>query len=171
MFKRRRRRSLAVDLLGGIASGLFASWVMERAHKRIWRFGSKRVLEREKQAMAGEPATIKVAETVAKPLGKRLSREEKKKGGELVHYGYGAAWGAAFGVLSRRLDLGPLGGTLFGVALWLVSDELLVPLFGFSKSPREYPGTVHLKGLASHVVYGLSLGEAQSLLRARYRSP
>ena len=47
-------------------------------------------------------------------------------------------------------------GLAFGALLWAVSDELLVPLLGLSRSPARYPASSHVKGLAAHLVYGLS---------------
>ena len=84
MFERRQRRSLAVDLLGGLASGMFASWVMERAHKRPRTLGGRKVLE-HKRAVGSEPSTVKAAEAAARPLGLSLDERQKKKGGKLVH--------------------------------------------------------------------------------------
>jgi uncharacterized membrane protein YagU involved in acid resistance len=45
---------------------------------------------------------------------------------------------------------------LFGTGLFVAADEVAVPALGLSKSPREYPLSTHLYGLASHLVYGFT---------------
>jgi uncharacterized membrane protein YagU involved in acid resistance len=93
----------------------------------------------------------------------RISK--KAKGGTIVHYAYGAGWGALYGLVSRRVRLPLLAsGLAFGGLLWLVSDEVLVPLFGFSKAPGAYPASVHVKALAAHLVYGTAAATGARLL-------
>src|SRR5581483_7379151 len=108
----------------------------------------------EKAAADTEPATFKAAAMAVKPLGIRLTRAQRGVGGNIVHYAYGAAWGAVFAAAARRSSLPiPLNGALFGIGLWFLSDELLVPLAGLSKKPTAYPASTHLKALASHLIY------------------
>ena len=164
MFKRERRNHWAIDLVRGVASGLVASWIMEKAQMRISKVGSASTKEREKRA-TDEPATYKAAEAVAQRVGLRLDEDHKAKGGTIVHYAYGAGWGALYGLVSRRVRLPPLAsGLAFGGLLWLVSDEVLVPLFGFSKAPGAYPASVHVKALAAHLVYGTAAAAGARLL-------
>jgi len=44
----------------------------------------------------------------------------------------------------------------FGAAVWAIADEGIVPAAGLSKSPTEYPLSIHAYALASHLVYGLT---------------
>jgi uncharacterized membrane protein YagU involved in acid resistance len=62
---------------------------------------------------------------------------------------YGAAAEFAPGVTTGE-------GALFGAAVWVTADEGVVPLLGLSKSPTEYPLSIHAYALASHLVYGLT---------------
>ena len=165
MFKRDRRTHWGGDLVRGLASGLVASWLMEKAQARIARLGSSSIKEREKRAMNDEPATYKTAEAVARQAGVELNEDQKAAGGSIVHYVYGAGWGAVYALLSRHTRLPRVAaGLAFGGLLWLVSDEVLVPLFGFSKPPRSYPSSVHLKALAAHLVYGSATAASARLL-------
>jgi len=43
-----------------------------------------------------------------------------------------------------------------GASIWVVADERVVPALGLSKSPTEYPLSIHAYALASHFVYGLT---------------
>jgi hypothetical protein len=46
-------------------------------------------------------------------------------------------------------------GTLYGLALFLIQDEFINSLVGFSGRPEEYPWQVHARGLVGHLVYGV----------------
>jgi uncharacterized membrane protein YagU involved in acid resistance len=73
----------------------------------------------------------------------------------VLHYAYGAAWGAAWALARHRFErLGLLAGLAFGAALWAISDEALVPLLRFTPPPWRYPLSSHLRGLVGHLVYG-----------------
>ena len=47
-------------------------------------------------------------------------------------------------------------GLPYGASIWIVADEGVVPALGLSKSPAEYPLSIHAYALASHFVYGLT---------------
>jgi putative membrane protein len=169
-----RRRSLALDTALGAAAGLFASWLMSAASKPIMRAGSEETKRKEKEASEGmPPATIRAALVAAQTVGRPLPDDRKAQaiGGKVVHYVYGTLWGAAFAAAARtfapRAPL--LAGAAFGTALWILSDEMLVPLFRFSHPPARYPPTSHVKGLASHLVYGLATDAAWRIARAPLR--
>ena len=104
-------------------------------------------------------ATAKVAAAVANVGGKRLSGEQKRKAGTLVHYGFGTLMGAVYGMVA---ELAPpkvrrntvLSGIGFGAALFAGADEVAVPVLRLSQPPSETPASQHLYGLVSHLVYG-----------------
>lgn len=169
-----RRSSYGRDAALGAAAGLFASWVMSLAYKPIMGAGSEETRRREKEAAGGmPPATIRAAQVAAEAVGRPLPDDRGKQaiGGKLVHYAYGTAWGAGFALAARALaPRAPLAsGAAFGLLLWLLSDELLVPLFRFSRPPARYPPTSHAKGLAVHLVYGVATDAAWRLGRIGLR--
>lgn len=173
MFRTERRPGPAGDAAAGALAGLGASWVMSAAYRPIMRAGSEETLRRERRAQGGmPPSTVRAAEAAARAVGTELpDRRSQALGGKAVHYGYGAAWGAAFALAARALALRwrpPVAtGLAFGALLWLVSDEVLVPAFGFSSEPSRYPASSHLKGLAAHLVYGLATDAAWRAARGR----
>jgi uncharacterized membrane protein YagU involved in acid resistance len=66
--------------------------------------------------------------------------------------------GAVYGAMAEITPRATFGAGLpYGTAVFLGADELTVPALGLSKPPKEYPASTHLYGLASHLVYGLSL--------------
>ncbi len=57
-----------------------------------------------------------------------------------------------------------LGGALFGAGLWLLGDELAVPLLGLSDRPTSYPVTSHLQSLAQHLGFGVATAATTGVL-------
>jgi len=163
---RRRSSRSVVNALMGAASGLAASWVMERAQAKIMSVGDGETKRREKEAQDDlEPATVKAAERVATISGTAIPRERMGVASQAVHYATGAAFGAIFGLFGRRVS-SPilLAGALYGAMVWLFNDEALVPVLGLSRKPWEYPVSTHAKGLASHLVYGAATGAGFKLM-------
>lgn len=170
MIGRKRRPGAAGDALAGALAGLGASWLMSLSYGPIMRAGSEETRRREREAQGSEPpSTVRAAEAAAHAVGAELpDKRTQALGGKAVHYGYGAAWGAAFALAARALSRRPplATGLAFGTLLWALSDELLVPLFGFSRGPARYPASTHLKGLAAHLVYGVATDAAWRAARA-----
>ena len=74
----------------------------------------------------------------------------------------GAVYGAA-AEFSSEITSG--AGLPFGALIWLGADEGVVPLLGLSKSPTEYPLSIHAYALASHLVYGLTTEAVRRAVR------
>jgi hypothetical protein len=151
-------RDMLIDGVSGAVGGLIASWIMGKAMTKLAGAGSEETVELEQEAAqaAGEPAPEKVIRKAVQPFGIELSRSGKETGATVVHYVYGTVWGAAFGILGPRLPIPPIAtGALLGAGLWLVSDELLLPLLRLSRAPWKYPVSFHGKALAGHLLYGL----------------
>jgi putative membrane protein len=86
-----------------------------------------------------------------------LNAEQKKTAEPLVHYGFGTAVGAIYGLLAAKTGVARAGaGTVYGSTVWLLADEIGVPATGLSKPPTQVPWSGHLQALASHLVYGLT---------------
>jgi putative membrane protein len=49
--------------------------------------------------------------------------------------------------------------------VWLGADEIGVPALGLSGPPTQYPLSVHLYALASHLVYGFTTELVRRTLR------
>ena len=122
---------------------------------------------------ADEPATIQAAGALSREI---LDHEptdlEKRIGGSALHYGFGAAVGALYGAAA---ELAPraaaASGVPFGAAVWLVADEIGVPLAGFASKPTDYPLSRHAAALASHLVFGLTVEGVRRALLGRAYSP
>jgi uncharacterized membrane protein YagU involved in acid resistance len=74
-----------------------------------------------------------------------------------MHYALGIFPGAVYAVVRDRFRPVRAGrGILFGLALWVVNDELLNSALGLSGPPEAYPLSSHLRGLIGHLVLGVA---------------
>jgi hypothetical protein len=174
MLRLNRKKSPKVwkGLVAGIAGGLAGTIVMTQ-FQAGWKKASEmldsktnekpgRRKSRSKSDEKGEDATLITAGKIAELVDQRLSRQQKQKGGATVHYGFGTALGALYGI-TRELSpdtwqsVHPvLAGIGYGSAVFVGADEFAVPAWGLSKRPKEAPLSSHAYGLASHAVYGLT---------------
>jgi hypothetical protein len=170
-FFQRERESLLLDILCGAAGGALGTWLMSPVMQ-----GVSKVMPQKLQQQAGqqsqwqeEAATEKLARKMLEPFGIELQGEQKKKAGNFVHYGYGIACGAVYGVLHRRIPVvGKLLGLGFGLGLFLFGDELLVPALKLGAPPQKTPLATHLGALAAHFTYGGATEGSYRLLRSAF---
>lgn len=164
---------VAKAIVAGIVSGAVASLVMNQ-FQRSWT-KQKHGFEKPHGAQAlqtgpaaqaahqapgneDENSTKRVADFVYQSLTEgSLSKEDKRKFGTLVHYCFGMAAGAIYGGTVKHSSNSRLRGVVYGGLIWLLVDEGLIPLMGFSKNPQEYPLSTHAYALSSHLVYGFTL--------------
>ncbi|QRK05895.1 DUF1440 domain-containing protein [Archangium violaceum] len=166
-FFHRERESLLLDLLCGAAGGALGTWLMSPVLQGVSKVMPQKLQGQGEQQEEG--ATAKLARKVLEPFGIELQGEQKKKAGNLVHYGYGIAWGAIYGVLHRRGPfVGKLFGLGFGLGLFLFGDEFLVPALKLGAPPQKTPLATHLSALAAHFTYGGVTEGSYRLLRRAF---
>jgi putative membrane protein len=184
LFTRRRRPNVLRGLATGITAGIAATLIMDQFQKistagqkavekqmRLANHQSAEAIEldqqrQEQQAKQHEDSTQIVARKIAETAGKELAPEQKKKGGQAVHYAFGTLMGAVYGVASELVpEVTTGGGTAYGTLLFLGASEVAVPAFQLSPPPTETPARDHLQHWAAHVVYGGSLELVRSLMR------
>ena len=160
-------------VLAGVAGGLVAAWMMNQ-----WSEGPGAALtkgletpEEQKRAAslsAGEDATMKTADGIfsAANDGQHLSKEDKAKGGPIVHYTYGALMGGLYGALAEYSKLIRSGfGTTYGTALFVGGDLLAVPALHLSPPLEEFPAASYAGPYTSHLVYGATTELVRRLVR------
>jgi hypothetical protein len=161
----------------GAVGGLVASWVMNRFQALVGKLGGEASEDNEQhssrrgedESAGADDATVKTAQRISRVLGHELGPDEKKVAGPAVHYAMGAVSGGIYGAAAELAPVVTCGAGLpFGAAVWLAADEVAVPAFGLSKSPREYPPAVHLQALGAHLVYGLTTDLVRRGLRRAF---
>ena len=95
-------------------------------------------------------------------LIRQVPRKRRRAAIELAHWGYGAAGGAAFGMLPQavrrhRRWIGPL----YGLLLWLSFEAGIAPLLGLSQA-RKLRAAERGALAADHLLYGLVLSEIRA---------
>ena len=169
-----RSTSAARAALAGALGGLAGTLAMNYA-QRLWtlvvdgkppqsaggQHDARDWQEREESRNANELAVEAVAAGIA---GRRLTRGELAFAAPLAHYSFGAAVGAIYGSLVHhdRRYAGRRGAT-FGAAVWLIADEVAMPLLRLSRPTTKRSPEKHLQSFVAHIVYGV-VGE---VVRAR----
>ena len=157
---------LIVDVVYGLAAGVAATFVMGQVSTYGYSLEDEKTRQYEENLRHKEYPPEVLAGKVAKAVtGRELGEQEKQKLGMAVHWAYGIGWGDSFGALRRRHPVvGAAGGVGFGLALWLVGDEAMMPLLGLSPPSTAFPWQNHARALVNHLAYGSSLAAAYSLL-------
>jgi putative membrane protein len=167
----RRRDNVTANVLAGLAGGLVASFAMERFQRALGAMshdvgGAPGGGGQQYRKPQSEPATYKAADAIAEAgTGYEVPMPYKPAAGSLVHYAFGGAMGAIYGAASaRNPQLAAGAGLPFGAAVWIVADEIGVPLTGLSKPPTAYPLKDHASAFAAHLVYGVTTEGVRRLL-------
>ena len=114
-----------------------------------------------------ESATERAAAKLSRGFfGYELDPRERQIAGTAIHFGFGTAVGAVYGVMAEYSPAIVRGdGVPFGTGLMAVADDVAVPALGLSKPARETPWSTHLYALCSHTVYGAVLEGIRRSLR------
>jgi uncharacterized membrane protein YagU involved in acid resistance len=76
-----------------------------------------------------------------------------------MHFGYGAAMGAVYGLIGPRVPgPAPLKGVGFGLAVWAGSYLGLLPVMGLLRPATREPAGRNAMMIAAHVVWGAVAG-------------
>src|SRR5579864_2915278 len=136
-------------LLAGAVGGLAASFLMGPVHALAQKASPA------KKNQVADP-TEKVAAAVSKNLFDHTpTRREKKAAAPVVHYLFGAAVGAIYGVAAEVIPAVRTGfGSLFGTGVWLGAHVLVVPALGLAEPVTKSPLSQEAGELGAHLVYG-----------------
>ena len=112
--------------------------------------------------VAEDDATVRVGTVAYRALtGRAPTRETRSWLGTAVHYAFSGTLGACYVIMAERLPgIRAAHGIAYGTAVWIVADEMIMPLLGLSRGPRQLPLGVHAYALAGHWMYGLTLESA-----------
>jgi uncharacterized membrane protein YagU involved in acid resistance len=100
-------------------------------------------------------------------VGRRpATRREMEVLGMVVHYAFGGVVGGLYGAAAEiEPEVTTGAGIPFGTAVWLVADELGIPLTGIADSPLRTPPRLHAYSLAGHLAYGLATEMTRRAIR------
>jgi uncharacterized membrane protein YagU involved in acid resistance len=160
------------NLLIGAVAGVAAVWVMDRVDNFNFRHEDAAARQRTRTVRPdGQPPAQVMVEQAARHAGRPLSRERVDRIGQGAHYLIGATPAMLYAALAPRYPQITRGrGVLFGLGLFVVQDELINPLMGWSAKPTAYPWQAHARGLVAHVVFGLAADAVVRALQGRRRT-
>jgi hypothetical protein len=155
-------------IIKGAFAGAAGTWVMGEAMARtpqLLERAGVRLPEPPPGPTAPDSPTEEVAERLAEGVAEQeISDETKAAAGQLVHWTYGAAWGAFFGVMQASLRLPHLvHGTLFGLLVGTVADTAM-PRLRLQVAPTQRPASLNVMYMAHHVIYGWAVAIAWAIL-------
>lgn len=119
------------------------------------------------QTRDDEPATATVGRIAyEQATGHEPDDEVKQKLGQGVHWGYGVLVGGIYGALRPSASAPDLAAGLgYGTALWLIGDEIMVPLLGLAEGPTGHSISEHASALGAHLAYGAATASATQALK------
>jgi putative membrane protein len=144
--------SLLKGLLAGAIGGLVAT-------------GAKTLAEKVyPPRVHGEPEPPEVmAEKVA---GQPLDHETKTIASESIHWVFGIAAGAFYGVLAELYPaITAKSGATFGLTLMSLTHEGALPALGLAEPPQDQTFRERTSEGATHMVYGVVTEKVRSLVR------
>lgn len=145
---KRKEISLAQDVFYGALAGTIGA-----ASMMPLRLGARRLGLVQKTI----PQAIEEALAARAGVPRGSPRELHHAADQLLHLGFGAALGVAFGLATHRKRSGALTrGIGFGVASWLFGAGVVVPALGAARPLWRARPLEQLVNLAAHVVYGIS---------------
>jgi hypothetical protein len=113
--------------------------------------GTRRVTQNLGLLGPSPPEAI-VGETL--PPTSRLSAETREVVIELAHWCYGAAAGAAFGLLPDRMRRHIAAGPAYGLGIWLLFELGVAPALGVQYAEERKPAGRLMLAL-DHLLYGI----------------
>lgn len=154
-------------LVGTVAMGLCqAGWTSlthpRHAPRRLKHagIGLRRPSQSEPRSHENPLSTSEqlIDATSKRLLNRTPTQRQRELLGSISHYGFGMTAGAIYGVLARHNPTLTRGhGTLYGLLVWLVADEMLVPAMRIADPPWRSPLRLHLYAIAAHLAYGSAL--------------
>ena len=114
---------------------------------------------------ANAPAPAKVGRLMLRAVGYEVPADRVGLLTNVMHWGYGTAWGAVYGALmGKAAHARPVArGLGFGAGVWVMSYVQLVPL-GIYEPPWKYSPPELALDLSYHLAYGAGVGAAGALV-------
>jgi uncharacterized membrane protein YagU involved in acid resistance len=152
----------------GVIAGLAASWVKALTEPRL-QAAAERILPpsaAQKQEVGADPAgrpenmppAVLVGRAATALHHGSLTDRQRLRAQEVIHYGFGAGLGVAYGAAAKRWPAVTRGrGALMGLAIYGGTHASALPALGIQRPPWRLARAAVAWESASHVVFGVAL--------------
>jgi uncharacterized membrane protein YagU involved in acid resistance len=155
---------LRKDVVIGAVGGAVATVVAGHAQSVLARMTPSSAKAREPDTPEGSSARA-AARMLLTKIGHEPREQTLEAARGMIHYGLGAAWGPLYCVARRRGGMTPLAaGITTGTSLALIMDEFVNSVLGTTAPCREYPASAHVRGLLTHLVWGITAAATAEVL-------
>lgn len=149
-------------MLRGALAGLTATVPMTIFMQAVWR----RLPVREMNPLPPRRITRRLLREFG--LHERVNQSNEQVLTWLLHFLFGAATGAMYGILDDKIPGDEdVKGLLAGTAVWSGSYLGWIPLLGILPPATKHPWRMNVLMIVAHFIWGLTLGRITNLLNAR----
>ncbi len=153
------------DLTRGAAAGLVGVGAMVGVITTL-----RRTLLSSEQLNAAKTHPEKIVERAAAMVGTdELDDQTRRRLGDLIHFGYGATWGAIYAGWTAARVVNPVtGGLALAGGLWAFGFNVLMPGLGVQAGPWKWGKREFILTISAHIAYGLvTTGTLEQIRRRR----
>jgi hypothetical protein len=153
-------------LLRGAAAGLAGTAAMAALQLGVRRLRGQPLGTAVPRTWEDEPAPARLAKQAAEAVGegRRLTKRHVPLVTTVMHWAYGTAWGALYGIAAEQLRPSPfVGGVALGAGAWMAAYAELVPV-GVYEPPWRHPLDELALDLGYHLAYGFGVAGAFAAL-------
>jgi putative membrane protein len=156
-----RTKSLAKGLLAGLIGGIVATAAKSMAEK----------LYPPKTKTHGEPEPpILLEGKIGKTAGHGLTVPQKAVSVGEIHWGFGAAAGAAYGAVAEYYPAATeRDGAAFGITLVSLTHAGALPMAGLSINPEDQTPRERSSEMVTYIVYGVVTETVRKAVRKLLR--
>ncbi len=157
-------------LLRGVIAGTISAWIMDRATWMVQDRQPGQTLERERAAWRDGLDVPHVAVyKLKKAVGIAATWDQPSTPGILLHYLFGIGPAVFYAALRERdLRFSADRGLLYGLAIFVLWDEMLSVATGIASPPQAYPWQAHFRGLVGHLSLGVATHIALTALETDF---
>ncbi len=140
-----------------ITAGTIAGFAATAPMSVVMAILQRVVPQRERETL---PPRIITARLTAKiGLREHIDHQEQIALTLANHFGYGAAAGAVYALLERKVPMrSMLKGTAYGLLVWTTSYLGILPVLGLLRPATEQRAARNIVMISAHVVWGSVLG-------------
>lgn len=148
-------KSLTKEMLAGAMAGIAGGMALVGSRQMMYKLTSKRAKRREREIEPRDPFIV-LAQKLQKLTGISMTKRQEKLFEQIVLTKLSAMAGSTYLLIARKWPLGWLnGGVVFGTLFWAIEDEGIGPALGLVGDNTKYPAEAHLRGLVSHIIFGV----------------